>query len=679
MQKDRYKYFRIEAREILDGLAQGIIDLEKGATAPLVDRLLRLAHTLKGAARVVGQDEIAEHSHALEDLLMPCRTEGQASEERIAELLRLLDGIEACLAALSPAPAAPVLPATPTKPMAAPTPGTAPMPGEESLETARVELADLESLLQSVTEARVHLEGIGDHAETLNRLLRMARLMTDSLDGRSRALGEGLCDELDALQRRMGRRLSLARQEFDEIRERASALRLLPASMLTSRLDRAVRDAAHTLGKHVRFEAFGSETRLDGHLLLSFRDALVHVVRNAVDHGIESPAERETAGKPPQGRVQLRIERQGTHVLLVCEDDGRGINPKTLREAAMRKGLLASGVEDDPDALLRTILLPGFSTAAQVTTISGRGVGLDVLGETLRRFKGELKIHNEPGRGLRMEIRVPMHFSAIDGLALEAGGGIAHLPFGAVRRTVRVEDAAINRDGSGVSLAFDGKMLPFCPLAELLGIPPAKDPGAWTVVIVQAHGRSAAIGVDRLLGTQELLIRPLPDAVPAQPLLEGIVFDPEGIPQPVLDPVGLLEAAETRARAPIRVEAPRRKPILIIDDSLTTRMLEQSILESAGYEVDLAVSAEEGLQKAAGREYGLFVVDVEMPGMNGFAFIEHTQSDARLQAIPSILMTSLSSPADRQRGAEVGAKAYMVKGEFDQAYFLQAIHGLMGD
>ena len=676
MQKDRYKYFRIEAREILDGLAQGVIDLEKGVSAPLVDRLLRLAHTLKGAARVVGQDEIAEHSHALEDLLMPCRAEGHASEERVAELLRALDGIEACLAALSPAPAAPTPPVAPSEPAVIPTPVIAPMPGEESLETARVELADLEGLLQSVTEARVHLEGISDHAETLSQLLRATRLLTDSLDGRTRALGERPCEELGALQRRMGRSLSLARQEFDEIRERASALRLLPATMLTSRLDRAVRDAAQTLGKHVRFEAFGGETRLDGHLLLSFRDALVHVVRNAVDHGIESPAEREAARKPAQGRVQLRIERQGTHVLLVCEDDGRGIDPAVVREAALRRGLV---VPDDPDALLQTVLLPGFSTAPQVTAISGRGVGLDVLSETLRRFKGELTLRNVQGQGLQLTIRVPMHLSAIEGLAVEASGQIAHLPFGAVRRTVRVAEAEIRRGGSGVGLIFDGKLLPFCPLAELLGMPPAKDPSAWTVVIVETHGRWAAVGVDRLLGTQELLIRPLPEAIPAQPLLEGVVFDPEGIPQPVLDPGGLIDGVELHARAPVRAESPRRKPILIIDDSLTTRMLEQSILESAGYEVDLAVSAEEGLLKAAEREYGLFVVDVEMPGMNGFAFVEFTQSDARLQAVPSILMTSLSSPEDRQRGAEVGAKAYMVKGEFDQAYFLQAIHGLMGD
>jgi two-component system chemotaxis sensor kinase CheA len=202
------------------------------------------------------------------------------------------------------------------------------------------------------------------------------------------------------------------------------------------------------------------------------------------------------------------------------------------------------------------------------------------------------------------------------------------------------------------------------------------DTRAWSTIIVAGANALAALGVERLRGTQNLLLRPLPDLAPSDAIVAGASFDAEGHPQLVLDPEGLIE--RVRRAGPIAAVPRSRAPILVVDDSLTTRMLEQSILESAGYEVDLAVSGEDGLERAGKRQYALFLVDVEMPGMDGFTFVERTRSDPILRNVPAILVTSRSSADDRKRGKDAGARAYIVKGEFDQTELLGQIRRLVG-
>jgi two-component system chemotaxis sensor kinase CheA len=230
----------------------------------------------------------------------------------------------------------------------------------------------------------------------------------------------------------------------------------------------------------------------------------------------------------------------------------------------------------------------------------------------------------------------------------------------------------------GTAIVHDGKIVPFAPLSRCLGasLEPARD--AWSAVVLTSSAGVAAVGVDQLLEPAEIILRPLPILAPADRIVSGISLDVEGNPQLVLDPAGVVAAAARPYAAAETSEHRTRPPILIVDDSLTTRMLEQSILESARYEVDLAASGEEGLEKALRRRYGLFLVDVEMPGMDGFTFVERTRADPDLRDIPAILVTSRSSPEDRQRGDEVGAVAYIPKGEFDQAQLLDKIEGLVG-
>lgn len=633
---DRYRYFRIEAKELVEGLASGVLALERGVAPEAIKRLLRLAHTLKGAARVVEQAEIARAAHALEEALQPLAEQaGPAAREEIDRMLQLTDAISRLITALGeePAPAAPE--------------AAAPPPAEAIGETVRVPLAELEGMLAGIAEAQVQLEGLR------RRLVEPGRAADDLTD-----------------------RLDRATSELDGVREGLHRARLLPARRIVPELERACRDAAIMLGKEVRFESTGGETRLDGHVLLAVRDALLHLVRNAVDHGIESPAERRAAGKPAAGRIRLSIARRGDRVAFALEDDGRGLDLAAIGAAAAARGLIApeEARHPQPETLTRLVFESGFSTRAEVTEISGRGVGLDVVHDVVARLKGELRLATEPGRGLTVEAIVPLSLLAIKALVVESGGMTAAIPLDAIVTTARAGEGDLARTGDREAFLVEEALVPFMPLTPR----EAGVSAPWSVVVVQAGTGRAAVGVDRIVEVEETVVRPLPAMLGRLPLVSGASLDAEGVPRPLYDPVGLVAAARRTPSAPRPAPPPPKPRILVVDDSLTTRMLEASILESAGYEVEVAASGEEGLAKARAGRYDLMIVDVEMPGMTGFEVVATTRQDPALQRLPAVLLTSRASASDRRRGAEVGARAYMVKGEFEQGRFLQTIQGLVG-
>ncbi|MBO9539786.1 response regulator [bacterium] len=673
MARDRYKYFRIETREILDGLSHGVMELERGVPAAQgLDNLLRLAHTLKGAARVVEQDGIAEAAHAIEDLLGVFRKEGAADGTVTDAILRHLDAIALDLAALGAEAPAPVeaTPAAKAQPE--------PVQPVADFEAVRVELAGFDVLLESLAEAGTQLDAL--RRETL--LLDQACRLADELLA-SQADAPGVHDlkkHLDHLRHAHGNRLSRASRELGVSRERANALRLVPAAAIFPELERAVRDTAVRLGKRVVFRPTGGEQRLDGHVLAGIRDALLHLINNGVDHGIEAPEARIEAGKPPEGTLSLTVERRGPRVAFVIHDDGRGVDLAAVQQAAARHALLTPAEAEalDLDAAVRLLFRQGFSTARTVSAVSGRGIGLDAVNALVAKCKGELRLETAQGQGTTLTLTVPVSLTSLSALLVELDGLVAAIPLDAVVQTLRLQATELETHGGTEMLMLDDRALPFQPLDELFSgrVTP---PDTWSVVVLRAGDREVAVGAHRLIGMAELVVRPLPKMAGALPLVIGTALDADGTPQPVLDPQGLVAAATARTGAERPAEASNAMlPILVIDDSLTTRMLEQSILESAGFTVALATSAEEGLEMAKRQRYGLFIVDVEMPGMTGFDFVALTREDPRLAEVPAILVTSRAAPADRRRGLEVGARAYIVKGEFDQGIFLQTVRGLVG-
>lgn len=644
-----------EAHDILDALVKGLLALDRGApSAPAISELFRAAHTLKGAARVVKQPAIAEMAHVMEDVLAAHREAGTALlPQEIEELLRLLDALEEQLGALR---------------AAAPAMGEATPAAPEPAGRVRVDAAGLDELAAELLGLTAALAGLREDEAALDR-------------ARRRPGSEALADELGQLHRRARARADTLERAARKARELCDALRLAPAAEIFPQLERAARDASRETGRRVELVAKGFAVRLDRTVLLAARDALLHVVRNAVMHGVEPPEERARAGKAAAVHIEVRAERRGDRIAFTCRDDGRGADLAAVRRAAVERGIVAPRAAEalDDRAALDLIFAPGLSTAATVTELSGRGVGLDAVRAAAGRLRGRVSAESRPGEGLTVTLDLPVSLALYSAITVEAAGRRALLPTDAVEAARVLADEELVASAEGPALRHDGALLPIVPLSLLLGAPPApRTQPRLTVAVVRAGGGAVALAVDALGAVREVAVRPLPRAVGRSPILSGAAVDEGGTPTPVLDPEGLVRAARAGATAYVaRAEAPpRRDPILVIDDSITTRILEQTMLEAAGWEVELAASAEEGRSLAAARPHALFIVDIEMPGMNGLELVATFRADAALRDTPIILLTSLSSADDRERGESAGADAYLVKGELDQGVFLRHVEEL---
>ena len=682
MAKDPYKYFRIEARELLQGMSQGILELEKGGErAQLTAQLLRCAHTLKGAARVVKQVEIAKLAHAMEDVVASYRdASAPIPHEPVDELLRISDAIAAELSSLDVPKE--VRPAVASSTIV-----------DGPLEAVRVEIRELDNLFEGISEVGMELSVLQSDLDEVEKTRLLAKRLTEQISKRRgtgpngsattlakiRSMGEDVLSSLSQLQRNLGAHLDQAERELVQVRVETDQLRLTPASDLFVALERAVRDAAQSLGKRVELKTYGGETRINAHVLGEIRGALVHAVRNSVAHGIESESERRGAGKPPVGTIALSVERRGNQASFTCKDDGRGIDVEAVRRVVTDSSLMAPAEAAllSSEDLIRLALKEGLTTASRVTEVSGRGIGLDVVQEVTRRLKGAVALSSEKGQGTTLELCVPLSLSSLRALVTDVGGCEVCLPLEAVRGSIHLANNEIARSAENHSIVYEGRSVPFVPLARLLRRESLRKRSHWSVVMFQGGSDLLGLGVDRLLGISDVVVRPLPSWIAADSIVAGATLDRKGHPQLVLDPLAVLAAARN-GRGSIVEAAVSRPPVLIIDDSLTTRMLEKSILESAGYQVELAISGEEGIAKARGHKYGVFVVDVEMPGIDGFEFLRQTQSDPMLRHVPSILVTSRNSPEDQLRGKELGAHAYIVKSEFDQGLFLKTLRDLIG-
>ena len=627
---DPYRYFRIEAHEIAGQLEQGLLDLETRPNPDLVARLLRLAHTLKGAARIVKHPTLAELAHALEGTLAPLRASGVGPLEGAIALVAQITNQVAGLGT-APTVAARAQPAPSGSPRASSITLPPPVagPSTDGAALPRVDAGMLDHLLGGLGELHARLAA-----------LRSARPELF---------------ELDALDR-----------DLRGVRREAEQLRLMPASTIFSALERTARDAGRASGKAIQFVTSGGETRVEARLLATLQGALIQLVRNAVAHGLESPAERRLTDKLPAGRIAIDIWLRGDRVIVQCDDDGRGIDFAAVREAAVAHGMVDRSTELDADQLIARLLRGGLSTASHVTPLAGRGIGLDVVNDAARTLGGEVLVRTRPGEGTAIAIEAPFAIASAATLTVAAGGHVVGVPRSAVRQVVAITPADL-RAGS---IAVGTARCPVAALTRILGGPAGRPTVA---LVLHAADALAAVAVDQVLGTDEIVVRTLASSIPVAPVVRGVALDDEGRPRPVLDPA-VLVVAVPRLPAEPEVVVPRRPPILVVDDSLTSRMMEQSILEAAGYEVDVAASAELGLACTAERDYGLCLVDVEMPGLDGFGFISQLRGSS---ATPAILVTSRDTPADRQRGIAVGAQGYLVKGALDPGELLTMIARLL--
>jgi two-component system chemotaxis sensor kinase CheA len=491
----------------------------------------------------------------------------------------------------------------------------------------------------------------------------------------------------------------------DEVRR----VRMLPFAEACQGLERTVRDVARTQEKQVELVIEGGDVELDRSVLEGLRDPLNHLVRNAVDHGIESPDRRQAAGKPGVGRVTVAAALHGTQVEVVVADDGQGLDLDAVRSEARRRGLVEPKEERD---LADLIFLPGFSTTRIVTSISGRGVGLDVVKSRLEELHGSVELGINPGQGTYFTLAVPLTLTTLRALLFGAGGQTFALAGSSVPKLVRVDPRALRTIEGRTMLISDGAALPVVELVRVLGLPPrppastAETAPARTAasasnmrpgLIIAAGERRVAFLVDELITEQEIIVKNLGKRLKRVRHAVGATILADGRIAPVLNAANLVrsalgqpaqgpglagppDAAPDAGEAAHGDPAPApgaRKRLLVVDDSVTTRTLEKSILEAAGYEVLAAVDGEAAWRLLQERGADLVVSDVEMPHKDGFELTETIRHSTRFAELPVVLLTARASDRDRARGAEVGADAYIVKSSFDQSDLIKTIAQLL--
>jgi two-component system, chemotaxis family, sensor kinase CheA len=624
MPRDLQSLFRLEAREIIDRLSDGMSRLSGvGIDDEAFREMLRLAHTLKGAARVAGHPQIASVVHTLEESLAEARHSEVARQRCITSVQTL----EAMLADLE-------LRASPGQAKASSADTGTPAPSQ----SLRVDLADLARLDRQLDNIRLELVGLRSRVREVDTVIA----------------------DVDAAQATL------------------DALRLVPMSFVADHLARSAADTAAALHKQVEVQIAGGDVRVELQVAEAVRDALIQAIRNAVVHGIEDPPVRMAAGKPATGAIRVAARSRGDVVVFTCEDDGRGIDMPVIRQLLVRNGSLTPAAERSAsDAeVLEAMLSQRVSSTAIPSVHAGRGIGLDVVRETVSRVRGRIRLRTARGIGTTVEITVPAAISEMAMLRVSAPGQRALIPLTAVTRVTRIAPDDIERTESGATALVDASVVPYMPLGSTL----RPDTAGWRVepfAVVLRHGdQPFAIGTSDPGVVLSTFARRLPPLAAADPVVSAVA-DVHGEFLPILN-VDRLVARRHARREPLPTPARQRTRVLVVDDSVTTRLLEQSILETAGYLVDTASSGEEALDRLSAGEYAAMVVDIEMPGMSGLDLLERMQASPSMSRIPAVLVTSRDSDADRRRGRAAGAREYFVKSAFDQEQLLATIGRLVG-
>ena len=646
--------FRDESAERLDQMDTALLAVESGAAgAETIDSLFRNAHTIKGAAGMLGFDDVRVLAHAAEDVLASVRTAGVFPPDFAAPLLRAT----AALRAQVNGTAEPVagllddLAACRAGPPGEEPPGSAP---EASAVAASKPVAPTPAA--DVRTLRVPAEKIDHLLDVAGEIMQYRTRLAHSLGGQA-GQAQDVAEAFGAGERML-----------DDLKDTAVGMRTLPLAVIAGPLPRMVRDVARAAGKEIEFVVTGADTELDRVILESLSEPLGHLLRNAVIHGVESPAERERAGKAARGRVELRATPRGSLVEIVVTDDGRGASPEVIGEAR-REGSLA-------DVLAR----PGYSTAEKVTDLAGRGVGLDAVRTYVHSLGGSLDVRSEPGQGMEVIQLLPVALALMEVLLFERGAAVYGVPLAVVEKVVMVTET-LTLEGRS-ALEVGGRSLPVADFAELIGTvapPLGERPPA---LVISLGARRAVVTCDALLGEEEVVVKPLGPLLAGLEGYLGASILGDGRIALLVEPAILTRRSHgvplltVPSTADGRAKAPR---VLVVEDSFTVRELQRSILEAAGYTV---VTARDGRDALAvlGRDAGvsLVITDLEMPELDGIGLTRAIRADTARSSLPVIIVTSRAAEEDRLSGIEAGADAYMAKRSFDQQALLATVERLVG-
>ena len=772
--------FREEAHTQTRVLSDGLLALEHAPTdAPALEACMRAAHSLKGAARIVGLQDGVDIAHLMEERFVAAqRGELTLSGSHIDELLRGVDlllrvgeanstdsitraeidtfvagsssdyventsasiallpdgapdtaedqdqladatlrtalamlGADAASLAANADDAAHVVEnaatQTPAPASEAHRPASA-YAARDPNRMLRVRADNLDRLLSLSGESLVESRWLKPFAESMLRMKRTQRAATRALDTFYETLAQSLdpqalaaldevrqtlgnmqqllgtrIDELDRFDRRS---TNLAQQLYDE----ALQCRMRPFGDATGAYPRIVRDLARSLGKRVRFSIVGEATQVDRDILDMLDAPLGHLLRNALDHGVETPEQRIARGKPVEASLTLEARHSAGKLLISVSDDGAGIDLEGLRAAVVQRRFAdeATTARLSDQELLEFLLLPGFSMREHVTDVSGRGVGLDAVHEMVKAVRGTVRIFNEPGQGVRFVLQLPLTLSVIRSLLVQVGGEAYAFPLAHVRRTLELARGDIDMLEGQQHFPFEGRPVGLVTAHQLLGTHAPDETRAGVAVVVIGDERETyGVAVDRFLGERMLVVQPLDSRLGKVKDIAAAALMENGDAVLIVDVEDLLRSVDKlvrggqldKVRRAQDVTARQRKHVLVVEDSLTVRELERKLLEKRGYTVTVAVDGMDGWNALRSTHFDLVVTDIDMPRMDGIELVTLIKRDTLLKTIPVMIVSYKDRDEDRRRGLDAGADYYLAKGSFHDEALLDAVHDLIGE
>lgn len=706
--KELRELFRAESGERLQRLDDGLLQLEKSPLDPaLLEELFREAHSLKGAARMMGLNEIQTLAHQLEDTLGVAKKGGATPQpEVLAAMSRTLEAIRK-LVKSALGEAAPDKQPLPTQPAPLPAgaeaeaPAAAPPPSSDKaesfrIETIRVDPKRLDALLSqagelTVTKTRIarrltDIDKLLDFCDEWRRTIHSAHYPRDAARAQTVRL-EPLREMLTRLRASAYEATTRLDLVADNLDNGIRTLRLLPMTTLFMLFPRLVHDLAREQQKEVELVIEGAEAVADKRVLEEMKDPLMHILRNAIDHGIEEPAQREQAGKPRIATIRLKASQTPDSLIIEVSDDGRGLDLDAIRRTAVSRSLhseqeLAAMSEAQIESL---VLAPGFSTRGFITDVSGRGVGLDVVRKNVERLKGSIQLDSRPGEGLTVWAQLPVSLTTAGILLVTLRGHRYALPVEQVCATRKMPREAFYFMEGRQTVTIDDEPLSVARLDELLELddapPPPLRQSEACVIMTVAQERYLLL-VDEVIDVQQAVLKPQGGLLKRVRNVSGATILDTGEVCMVLNPADLLKTLWGRslrapAASPATGEAPAKKVLLLAEDSITTRTQEKRILEGAGYEVVIAVDGADAFNKLGTRPFDAVISDIQMPNMNGLELTERIRAESRYADLPIILVTSLASKEDQQRGLDAGANAYIAKPEFNQQVLLESLSRLI--
>ncbi|MCX6967677.1 MAG: hybrid sensor histidine kinase/response regulator [Verrucomicrobia bacterium] len=723
--------FRQEAENQTAVLTQKLLALEANPSdAATLEELMRAAHSLKGAARIIGLEPAVQVAHAMEDCFVAAQ-KGTVllRAEAVDILLRSVDlfshiaqtpeadewkdqnasSLEQTVASINgiisgeiAATAAPAAEAKPEEPK----PVLAPVKADDRV--LRVAATNLNRLLGLAGESLVESRWLSPYAESLLRLKRQqvklsraVEALRDSLAGQK--LGDQAQARLAEVQQQAAgcvRTLGDRHEELELYTRRSASLsHRLYREVLASRMrpfadgvqgfHRMVRDLARQLKKEVELQISGESTPVDRDVLERLEAPLGHLLRNAVDHGMELPEERLRAGKSRSGVVKIEARHVAGLLMIGIEDDGKGISTERLRQAVVAKKHTTAEVARtlSEEELLDFLFLPGFSLRDEVTEISGRGVGLDVVREVVKSVGGNVRLTNHPGCGARFQLQLPLTLSVMRFLLVEVAGEPYAVPLARLTRTLQVTRAEIETLEGREHVPFEGQRVGLVSAAQIFGKSHVASGDELSVMILGDRTKRFGVVVDRFLGERQLVVQPLDSRLGKIKDINAGALMPDGSPVLILDVDDLMRSVELlvsqgrldRVQMAEIVHAGMRcKRVLVVDDSLTVRELERKLIGNAGYEVEVSIDGMDGWNAVRTQPFDLVVTDIDMPRLDGIELVRLIKNDPRLKSIPVMIVSYKDRPEDRNRGLEAGADYYLTKGSFHDETLLSGVMDLIG-